>query len=284
MPARSSSRAYCDYDSCTIGQANRTCQPVPNGLPGPRPVASHPGICSREPSPACDQKACVAGSPVTWGQPADDHVLVQTTESKAAAAARIGAGLARRKRIELLGRLESCFVRTEAWQQAGKYVSALGSELPKRSGGLGVAYFDHERDIDAHRLAGQLNSIFAAFSRNHPGCRIVIELGRYLTALAGCYVVRVGCVKTSLVRSRPHAGCELARRAGGGRGSGPPRPPGLSCRDSCLAAGDGGGTRCQRQRDHDLEAAVRPGVQLQRATVRFGDRRDDRQAEPGAVI
>jgi SRSO17 transposase len=57
-----------------------------------------------------------------------------TTGSKAAAGARIGAGLAGRKRIELLGRLRSCFARTGTWQQAGKYVSALVSELPKRNG------------------------------------------------------------------------------------------------------------------------------------------------------
>jgi hypothetical protein len=36
-------------------------------------------------------------------QPSRDHVLVRTTESKAAAAARIGAGLAGRKRAEVLG-------------------------------------------------------------------------------------------------------------------------------------------------------------------------------------
>jgi SRSO17 transposase len=61
-------------------------------------------------------------------------VFVKTTESKAAAAARIGAGLASRKRAELLGALRSCFVRTGTWQQAGKYVSALVGELPRRNG------------------------------------------------------------------------------------------------------------------------------------------------------
>jgi SRSO17 transposase len=70
----------------------------------------------------------------SWAQPPDDHVFVKTTESQAAAAARIGAGLARRKRVELLERLKSCFARTGTWQQAGKYVSALVSELPKRNG------------------------------------------------------------------------------------------------------------------------------------------------------
>src|SRR5689334_22756526 len=71
--------------------------------------------------------------PCSWVQPPDDHVFVRTTESQAAAVARIGAGLARRKRVELLERLQSCFVRTGTWQQAGKYVSALVSELPERN-------------------------------------------------------------------------------------------------------------------------------------------------------
>jgi histidinol-phosphate/aromatic aminotransferase/cobyric acid decarboxylase-like protein len=61
-------------------------------------------------------------------------VVVRTTESKAAAAARIGAGLASRKRSELLAALRSCFARTGPWLQAGKYVAALVSELPKRNG------------------------------------------------------------------------------------------------------------------------------------------------------
>jgi len=59
---------------------------------------------------------------------------VRTTKPKAAAAARIGAALAARKRVELLGLLRPCFVRPEPWVQAGKYVGALVSDLPKRNG------------------------------------------------------------------------------------------------------------------------------------------------------
>jgi SRSO17 transposase len=68
------------------------------------------------------------------GQPPADHACVTTTRSKAAAAARIGAGLAGRKRAELLGLLRSCFARPEPWLQAGKYVGALVSGLPRRNG------------------------------------------------------------------------------------------------------------------------------------------------------
>jgi SRSO17 transposase len=45
-----------------------------------------------------------------------------------------GSGLAVRKRAELMGRLKPCFARTGTWQHAGKYVSALASELPARNG------------------------------------------------------------------------------------------------------------------------------------------------------
>lgn len=37
-------------------------------------------------------------------------------------------------RAELLERLRSCFVRTQTWQQATRYVSAVASDLPKRNG------------------------------------------------------------------------------------------------------------------------------------------------------
>src|SRR2546430_1356041 len=67
-------------------------------------------------------------------QPPDDHVFVKTTGSKAAAAARIAVGQAVGARAELLGRLRSCFTRTQTWQHAGRYLSALVSEIPKRNG------------------------------------------------------------------------------------------------------------------------------------------------------
>jgi SRSO17 transposase len=59
---------------------------------------------------------------------------VTTTKSRAAAAARIGAGLSQQKRAELLGLLRECFVRVEPWLQAGKYVAAVASGMAKRNG------------------------------------------------------------------------------------------------------------------------------------------------------
>ena len=57
-----------------------------------------------------------------------------STRSEAAAAVSIGAGLALRKRAELLGLLRPCFARTGPWLQAGKYTAAVMSELPERNG------------------------------------------------------------------------------------------------------------------------------------------------------
>ena len=70
-----------------------------------------------------------------------------STKSEAAAAVRIGAGLALRKRNELLGLLRPCFARTEPWLQADKYVSALVSELP-RVNGWSIARHGRERTPD----------------------------------------------------------------------------------------------------------------------------------------
>jgi SRSO17 transposase len=67
-------------------------------------------------------------------QPPGDYAFVKTTKPEAAAAARIGAGLGRRKRAELLELLRPCFARVEPWLQAGKYAAALMSDLPRRNG------------------------------------------------------------------------------------------------------------------------------------------------------
>jgi SRSO17 transposase len=67
-------------------------------------------------------------------QPPGDHAFVKTTGPQAAAAARIGAGLGRRERAELLELLRPCFARVEPWLQAGKYAAALMSQITRRNG------------------------------------------------------------------------------------------------------------------------------------------------------
>ncbi|WP_410590254.1 diaminopimelate decarboxylase [Amycolatopsis sp. lyj-23] len=71
-------------------------------------------------------------------------------------------------------------------------------DLVDVGGGLGVAYFDGERDLDRDRLAAMLNPVIDEFAQRHPATRLVMELGRYLAATAGTYVVRVRYTKTSL--------------------------------------------------------------------------------------
>ncbi|MHC3455193.1 alanine racemase [Streptomyces prasinus] len=64
-------------------------------------------------------------------------------------------------------------------------------------GGLGVAYFPGERDLDPRRVVDLLNPHFEAFAARHPGTRLVMELGRYLVGHSGTYAVRVRYVKES---------------------------------------------------------------------------------------
>ncbi|MEV7670865.1 diaminopimelate decarboxylase [Streptomyces sp. NPDC000963] len=68
-------------------------------------------------------------------------------------------------------------------------------------GGLGVAYFDNEEDLDLDALGAGLTEVITPFSARHPGCRMIMELGRFLTATAGTYVVRARYVKESMGES-----------------------------------------------------------------------------------
>ncbi|MGW3076911.1 MULTISPECIES: type III PLP-dependent enzyme [unclassified Kitasatospora] len=71
-------------------------------------------------------------------------------------------------------------------------------ELVDIGGGLGVAYFDNEQDPDPAVLAELLNPLVADFADRHPGTRLIMELGRYLVAVHGTYVVRVRYTKSSM--------------------------------------------------------------------------------------
>lgn len=64
-------------------------------------------------------------------------------------------------------------------------------------GGLGVAYFDQESDLDLDATVDGVNAAVTEFRADHPECRIIMELGRYLTARSGTYLVRARYVKRS---------------------------------------------------------------------------------------
>lgn len=65
-------------------------------------------------------------------------------------------------------------------------------------GGLGVAYFAGERDLDVEDLTTKLNPVFADFHERHPQTRLVMELGRYLVGHSGTYATQVRYVKESM--------------------------------------------------------------------------------------
>ncbi len=71
-------------------------------------------------------------------------------------------------------------------------------ELVDVGGGLGVAYFDDEHDLDDELLTRQLRPLVDAFVARHPATRLIMELGRYLAAPCGLYLIRVRYVKTSM--------------------------------------------------------------------------------------
>jgi SRSO17 transposase len=95
-------------------------------------------------------------------QPPVDHAFVETTKPKAAAAARIGAALARRKRAELLELLRPCFARTEPWLQAGKYAAAVMSQIRRRNGWTIAAHAGDRAPDKTQRLLSR--AVWDAFA------------------------------------------------------------------------------------------------------------------------
>jgi diaminopimelate decarboxylase len=65
-------------------------------------------------------------------------------------------------------------------------------------GGLGVPYFENEKDLDVDLLATGVNTAVAEFLTRQRDCRVITELGRYLVGWCGTYVVRARYVKESM--------------------------------------------------------------------------------------
>ncbi|WP_255950596.1 type III PLP-dependent enzyme [Streptomyces odontomachi] len=85
-------------------------------------------------------------------------------------------------------------------QMADRLAARLGIPLETVDfgGGLGIAYFDRDPDVDLAALGRGITENVERFTRRHPGCRLIMELGRYLTAMSGTYVVQVQYVKESM--------------------------------------------------------------------------------------
>ncbi|QBF29893.1 hotdog domain-containing protein [Thalassococcus sp. S3] len=64
-------------------------------------------------------------------------------------------------------------------------------------GGFGVPYFDNEEKLDLPKLARGVNAAVARFRKSNPATRVMIELGRYLSAGAGALLTSVRYVKVS---------------------------------------------------------------------------------------
>ncbi|PZE34233.1 type III PLP-dependent enzyme [Curtobacterium sp. MCPF17_031] len=64
-------------------------------------------------------------------------------------------------------------------------------------GGWGVPYFEGESPINLQTVADGVNEAALLHVGSHPETEVAIELGRYLTALAGAYVTSVLYTKTS---------------------------------------------------------------------------------------
>ena len=64
-------------------------------------------------------------------------------------------------------------------------------------GGFGVPYFSNERPLDTDAVAEGVNAAVSRFRDTHPQSRVIIELGRYLTAGCGAMVTTVRYKKVS---------------------------------------------------------------------------------------
>lgn len=92
-------------------------------------------------------------------------------------------------------------LRAEALFDAQQKTVDLAARLAKSApgpvktlnigGGFGVPYFPGDAPLDIVAVATNMKAIVAQSAARLPGTRLVIELGRYLVAHAGLYVVRV---------------------------------------------------------------------------------------------
>lgn len=58
-------------------------------------------------------------------------------------------------------------------------------------GGFGIPYFPGEKRLDIMSIGAALSTPLSAFTRDFPGVRVNIELGRYVVGEAGLYVTRI---------------------------------------------------------------------------------------------
>ncbi len=64
-------------------------------------------------------------------------------------------------------------------------------------GGFGIPYFPGDEPLNISSICENLKTLSAQLESVHPGCELVIELGRYLVGEAGVYISRVVDKKVS---------------------------------------------------------------------------------------
>jgi diaminopimelate decarboxylase len=100
--------------------------------------------------------------------------------------------------------------------EATRNALRIARELEQRSGlrctkinlggGFGVAHAEERRELDLALLAQQLVPVLASHRSAAPDCDLIFELGRFITAEAGIYVIRVVSGKQS--RGKTFVACD----------------------------------------------------------------------------
>ncbi|EFL35364.1 diaminopimelate decarboxylase [Streptomyces viridochromogenes DSM 40736] len=123
-------------------------------------------------------------------------------------AKRVLKGLRRTRVIGFHAYMGTRFLRHEDLIHNTREILAVASALAAETGieldivdfggGFGIPYFDNEPDLNIPELAAGIDATVTRFLEDHPDCRLINELGRYLTARCGTYVTRALYVKESM--------------------------------------------------------------------------------------
>ncbi|MGW7103759.1 type III PLP-dependent enzyme [Streptomyces sp. NPDC054838] len=129
-------------------------------------------------------------------------------EAEVRAAQRLLKGL---RRVHVMGvhaYMGTRFLNHEDLVHNTRQILAMAESLSEETGielrtvdfggGFGVPYFDNETELDLPSLTEGINEAVTEFLDRHPECRLINELGRYLTAPCGTYVTRALFVKESM--------------------------------------------------------------------------------------
>lgn len=92
-----------------------------------------------------------------------------------------------------------CTTFSNTFKVAKDIVNQYGLKLKKLNigGGLGIAYFDGEDDLDLEVIGNGLSQEMTLWKEEFSGCAVEMELGRFIVGEAGVYLFEVVDTKTS---------------------------------------------------------------------------------------